>query len=208
MAGVPIFNGFWSKEFILETGLKQGPVWAFGIMLFGAGLTAFYTIRMTWLVFYGQPRTDLHVHPAGRAMKIATGLLAVGTLTTWLLAGPLSGLLAGSLPFHALEPLSTQNLVLDVLTGSGTWFALLILVVGAGLWVLMQRSARPIPVAGWFEKLVSSSFGFEWLNRQVVSGVKKSGVVLQKTQTGELNWNILGILAALLAVLVLLFWGV
>ena len=216
LAGVPIFNGFWSKEFILEAGLKQGPVWAFGFMLFGAGLTAFYTIRMTWLVFYGQPREQLHVHDSGLAMKISTGLLATGALTTCLLAGPLSGLMSGSLPYHAIEPISTINLVMDVLTGAGTWLALIILLVGAGLWVVVQRSPNPIPQAHWFtelmgtfhEELVSSSFGFEWLNQQVVAAVKKSAAVLQKTQTGELNWNILGIIIALLAVLVMLFWGV
>ena len=208
LAGVPILNGFWSKEFILEAGLKQGPVWAFGFMLFGAGLTAFYTIRMTWLVFFGQPREELHVHESGPAMKIATGLLATGALTTWLLAGPLSGLMSGSLPYHAIEPISTLNLVKDVLTGSGTWLALMILLVGAGLWVAVQRSPKTIPHAHWFEKLVSSSFGFEWLNQQVVVVVKKSAAVLQKAQTGELNWNILGIIIALLAVLVMLFCGV
>ena len=185
-------------------------------MLFGAGLTAFYTIRMTWLVFYGQPREQLHVHDSGLAMKISTGLLATGALTTWLLAGPLSGLMSGSLPYHAIEPISTINLVMDVLTGAGTWLALIILLVGAGLWVVVQRSPNPIPQAHWFtelmgtfhEELVSSSFGFEWLNQQVVAAVKKSAAVLQKTQTGELNWNILGIIIALLAVLVMLFWGV
>ena len=208
LAGVPIFNGFWSKEFILEAGLKQGPIWAFGFMLFGAGLTAFYTIRMTWLVFYGQERESLHVHESGPAMKIATGLLALGTFTTWLLAGPFSSLLAESLPFHALEPISTLNLVTEILTGTGTWLALLILLAGAGLWVFLQKSARPVPAVAWFDKLVESSFGFDWLNQQVVVVVKKSSTALQKTQTGELNWNILGIIAALLAVLAILVWGV
>jgi NADH-quinone oxidoreductase subunit L len=41
LAGVPILNGFWSKELILEVGLEHSPIWAYGLMLLGAGLTAF-----------------------------------------------------------------------------------------------------------------------------------------------------------------------
>ena len=29
LAGLPILNGFWSKELILEHGLEEGPVWAY-----------------------------------------------------------------------------------------------------------------------------------------------------------------------------------
>ncbi len=52
--GFPILNGFWSKELILEVGLEHSPIWTYGLMLPGAGLTAFYTFRMVWLVFFGQ----------------------------------------------------------------------------------------------------------------------------------------------------------
>ena len=103
LAGVPILNGFWSKELILEVGLEHSPIWAYGLMLFGAGLTAFYTFRMVWLVFFGTEREHLQVHAAGSAMKIALGTLAVGTFITWLFFGGLNGLLASTLPFHAIE---------------------------------------------------------------------------------------------------------
>ena len=52
-------------------------------------LTAFYTFRMVSLVFFGESRSHSHPHPAGGAMKVALGLLAFGTLVTWLAAGPL-----------------------------------------------------------------------------------------------------------------------
>ena len=57
LAGLPILNGFWSKELVLEDGLDEGPIWAYIVMLFGAGLTALYTFRMVWLVFFGKPRS-------------------------------------------------------------------------------------------------------------------------------------------------------
>ncbi|HNO94450.1 MAG TPA: proton-conducting transporter membrane subunit, partial [Anaerolineales bacterium] len=40
LIGLPIFNGFWSKELILEAGLEHSPFWAYLLMLIGAGLTA------------------------------------------------------------------------------------------------------------------------------------------------------------------------
>ncbi|MER3514801.1 MAG: NADH-quinone oxidoreductase subunit L, partial [Chloroflexota bacterium] len=49
LAGIPILNGFWSKELVLEAGLAEGPRWAYITMLFGAGLTALYTYRLVWL---------------------------------------------------------------------------------------------------------------------------------------------------------------
>ena len=55
LAGIPILNGFWSKELVLEAGLSGGPGWMFGVMVFGAGLTALYTFRCVWMVFYGEP---------------------------------------------------------------------------------------------------------------------------------------------------------
>src|SRR5512136_34260 len=88
LAGLPILNGFWSKELVLEAGLKDGPTWAYVCMMVGAGLTACYTFRMVWLVFFGEARTRLHAHDATAAMRVSLALLAIGTLFSWQLAGP------------------------------------------------------------------------------------------------------------------------
>src|SRR5512137_2210692 len=42
LAGLPVLNGFWSKELVLEAGLAGGPWWAYAGMVVGAGLTALY----------------------------------------------------------------------------------------------------------------------------------------------------------------------
>ncbi|HPV08164.1 MAG TPA: NADH-quinone oxidoreductase subunit L, partial [Aggregatilineales bacterium] len=89
LAGIPpIFNGFWSKDMILEAGAEGGPTWAYIIMLAVAGLTALYCARMVWMVFYGERRSTAHVHDAPTAMRVALIPLAIGTVTTWLLIGP------------------------------------------------------------------------------------------------------------------------
>jgi len=204
LGGLPFLNGFWSKELVLEAGLKTGNIWQFGFMLFGAGLTAFYTMRMTWLVFFGAPREDLHVHESGIAIRFSTGMLAIGTLTSWLLAGPLSALLSNSLPFHGLEYISTLNMAEEILLAPATWLALAVISLGGGIWIITKKTLS----LAWFDVLVSSSFGFEWVNNMIQAYIGKISRALQKTQTGQMNWNIFGIVCALLVVLVILAWGV
>jgi NADH-quinone oxidoreductase subunit L len=206
LAGVPIFNGFWSKELLLESGLEHSPIWAYGLMLIGAGLTAFYTFRMVWLVFFGKERNYLPVHPAGTGMNVALGMLAAGTCLTWLLIGRLSGLLSSTLPFHDIEPESLLEMVTAVLTAPSTWFTLLIIAMGLGYSWLRARGYQLFG-GGWLNSVAETSFGFEPVNRLIVRGTYRIAEQLSLTQTGELNWNILGIISALLVVLVVLWLG-
>jgi NADH-quinone oxidoreductase subunit L len=206
LVGVPILNGFWSKELILEVGLEHSPIWAYALMLIGAGLTAFYTFRMVWLVFFGKERDDLQVHPTRPAMKVSLGILAAGTFITWLFFGGLNGLLASTLPFHELEHESLQQVLTAILSAPTTWFALLIIAAGFGVSWLRARNFQLFG-GGWLNPFVESSFGFEALNRFVVKGIYRVAEWLSLTQTGELNWNILGIVSALLVVLIALWLG-
>jgi NADH-quinone oxidoreductase subunit L len=81
LAGLPVLNGFWSKELVLEAGLTGGPAWALWGMLVGAGLTACYTFRMVgW--FFGRPER-LHAHDATPPCGLARPA-RLGTLTSWL----------------------------------------------------------------------------------------------------------------------------
>ena len=206
LAGVPILNGFWSKELILEVGLEHSPIWAYGLMLLGAGLTAFYTFRMVWLVFFGTERDQLHVHPAGSAMKVSLGILAAGTFVTWLFFGGLNGLLSSTLPFHGFEHESLLEMVTTVLSAPATWFALLVVALGIGISWVRMRGFKYFG-GGLLQPFVDTSFGFEPVNTFVVQGVSKFAERLRATQTGELNWNILGIIGGLLVVLVVLWMG-
>ncbi|MBI2330767.1 MAG: hypothetical protein HYU84_01055, partial [Chloroflexi bacterium] len=207
LAGLPILNGFWSKELVLEAGLDRGPLWAYIGMLLGAGMTAFYTLRMTWLVFFGEVRESLHVHDAGKAMKVSLGLLAVGTLTTWLLAGPFGEMLHETLPFHSIHMLNLSELAHEIFTAPATYVALLVVAFGLVIF-WMVRNQPTVKNEAWMDFLSRESFGFDWLNRQVAARTVQFASVLQKTQTGVLSWNVAGILGALLAVLIFLVWSV
>ena len=207
LAGLPIPNGFWSKESVLEAGLTGGPVWALAMMLVGAGLTACYTFRMVWMVFYGEARSTLHAHDATAAMKLPLGLLAFGTLTTWLVAGPFGHLLESTLPFHKVHALSTGELVAEIVEAPLTWLALAVIALGLLAWWGRERLTFLTDGLGWLGAAASRSFGFEWLNRQVVCATQSVAQALRVTQPGHLSWNVVGIIGGLVAVLIVLTWG-
>ena len=207
LAGLPILNGFWSKEMILEAGLKDGPAWMFGVMVLTAGLTALYTFRCVYLVFYGEPREPLHGHDAGTAMKVALIPLALGSLVSWLLAGSFSSFLASTLPFHGLEAQPLGAILLEVIKAPATWLAIVVIGLGLACWWwreklnLLKEMLTPL---GW---AAERSFGFERINRWVVETTGSAAEDLRGMQTGLLNWNVLAILIALVLVLAILALG-
>lgn len=208
LAGIPIVNGFWSKELVLEVGLEGGPTWAYVAMLIGAGLTALYTLRFVSMVFYGSPHPGRpHAHEAGPAMKTALVPLALGTLTTWLLAGSFHQFLTSALPHHEHEAESTAHILGTIATAPATLVALA--VIAAGLLAWSWRSslaglAGPLAPIGW---AAERNFGFEAINRAIVRSTQQTAETLRVTQNGVLNWNILGILAGMIAVLAFLASG-
>ncbi len=207
LAGLPLLNGFWSKELVLEAGLAGGPGWMWAVMVFVAGLTACYTFRMVWMVFYGQPRAKLHAHDAGAAMKTALAPLALGTLLTWLLAGPFSALLHNTMPAYELESHPTLAVIEEVLTAPATLIALAAIALGLLAWWQRSRLAGLVNALGGLRQAALDSFGFEAINRGIVRATQSGAESLRATQTGLLSWNVFGIAAGLVVVLVILLLG-
>lgn len=207
LSGIPILNGFWSKELILEAGLAEGPSWAYILMLAGAGITALYTLRCVWLVFFGAPRSDLHAHDAGPAMRTALIPLALGSFLTWLLASGLSTISHQTLPFHTIHDLTTMEMVREVATAPATLVALLVIAIGLACWIWRGKLASITRglrfLSGWAE----NSFGFEAVNSAIVKFTNSTAESLRDLQTGYLNWNIFAVMGGLVLLLVILIWG-
>ncbi len=201
LAGIPLFNGFWSKELILKAGLHGNPLWLYALMVVVAGLTAFYTLRMVAMVFYGQPQAGQHVHDAGAAMKTALIPLAAGTFATWLLAGPFGYFLAESLPAHGIEPHGTLEVLQKVVSEPTTYLVLAVVAFGLFEGWRRERLVAAAQALKGVARAAVDSFGFEAVNHAVVAGTQRLAEGLRVTQPGLLNWNIF---AALLALIVLL----
>jgi len=81
LAGCPPFSGFFSKDEILFMALAKGHpgIWLIGVAV--AGMTAYYTFRMIFLVFHGEPRDKEaydHAHEPPAVMTVPLIILAVG----------------------------------------------------------------------------------------------------------------------------------
>jgi NADH-quinone oxidoreductase subunit L len=207
LAGIPPVNGFWSKEMILESGLSHGPFWAYLVMIVTIGLTALYTLRCVWMVFFA-PAQERHAHEAGPAMKTALIPLAIGAVATWILAGPFQDLLVRTLPLHfpgAQETgaglAGTWVIAAEVLRSPATWLALGVVVLGAAAWTVRSTFLGLTTRLGPLRRAAESGYGFEAVNRGISKGVLGTGEGLRVTQSGLLNWNVALIVVAAIAVL-------
>lgn len=212
LVGLPFFNGFWSKELLLETALEGMPLSVYLPLVLGAAITAIYAARMCRMVFFAPAHRD---HADARAhvplsMSLPPAILAAGVMLAWLLAEPFARWMQATLPFHA--DFTLPHRPVESLISTHTVFALSTLVVlsltVAGLYLGWRLGAagvvtsRLAPGIGRIESFFNDSAG------AVAVVTRQSAALLQKTQTGHLNWNIVGIVLGLIAVLVIILQGV
>ncbi|MDD5141359.1 MAG: NADH-quinone oxidoreductase subunit L [Verrucomicrobiales bacterium] len=79
LSGIPPFSGFYSKDSILAQCLEEKNYLLFGVAVFVAGLTAFYTFRLFFVVFFGKEKSDYakHAHESPLVMTLPLVALAV-----------------------------------------------------------------------------------------------------------------------------------
>lgn len=81
LCGIPPFAGYFSKDLILEFSFSSDYKILWGILVFGAFLSAFYSFRMFMLVFFAPKSSDAydipHPHEASKLMLFAMFPLAV-----------------------------------------------------------------------------------------------------------------------------------
>jgi NADH-quinone oxidoreductase subunit L len=86
LTGFPLTAGYFSKDAIIEAAyVSTNPmaVYAFGLTVIAAGLTAFYSWRLIFLTFHGSPHDRHHYEEARESpmvMLIPLGFLAVGAI--------------------------------------------------------------------------------------------------------------------------------
>jgi NADH-quinone oxidoreductase subunit L len=92
LAGIPFFAGYYSKDIILEAAFGAHSAvgqYAFWLGITAAFMTAFYSWRLLFLTFFGQPRMDRHVlehvHESPNIMLVPLYVLATGAIVAgWL----------------------------------------------------------------------------------------------------------------------------
>jgi NADH-quinone oxidoreductase subunit L len=135
LAGIPIFAGYYSKDAILEAAYASHGAfagYAFWLGVFAALLTAFYSWRLLFMAFHGEPRMDHHtfehVHESPRVMRIPLIVLAVGAVVAGFLGtgmlDPEGHFWAGSIYMHG------HPSILEEMHHVPLWVKLAPLVVG------------------------------------------------------------------------------
>ena len=109
LTGFPLTAGYFSKDAIIESAyVSHNPFAFYGFLMtvVAAGLTSFYSWRLVFKTFHGEPHDQEHYEAAHEApiwMLVPIGILAVGSI----LAGfPFKELFAG----HAVEDFFRESL--------------------------------------------------------------------------------------------------
>ncbi|GAB5389926.1 MAG: NADH-quinone oxidoreductase subunit L [Alphaproteobacteria bacterium] len=83
LAGFPLMSGFFSKDMVLEAAFAHQSWYGVGAYVLGvmaAFMTAFYSFRLIFIVFWGEPRADekvmAHIHEPPNVMAMPLALLA------------------------------------------------------------------------------------------------------------------------------------
>ncbi len=171
LSGIPPFSGFYSKDSIFAQALEQKNYLLFGVAVFVAGLTAFYTFRLFFVVFFGQAKSKAasHAHESPLVMTLPLVALALfaaigGFIGIWNNYG--SQFLAGnetlSVAQQVLEPLHKP---IPMLVGIGVALAGIFLAFS----FYKNAASDPLPakLGGlatamknkfWFDELYEATF--------------------------------------------------
>jgi NADH-quinone oxidoreductase subunit L len=174
LAALPfVTDGFYSKDLIIATSLGSvdGSVWLYLGAIVGAFLTALYSFRLVWVVFFGEKRTAVTRRPRWRQLLplYVLGALSIVGGLVWM-----PGWLGG---FHPLETFLGESLpATELVEGSfaeTAWAALItigVVLAGIGVSYLFWMSWRDLsearaarPQDGAFERYLRGGWGFDWL---------------------------------------------
>jgi NADH-quinone oxidoreductase subunit L len=208
IAGVPPFSGFFSKDEILAQALEAGTLGkvlaAVGVV--GAGLTAFYMLRLFLRAFHGPEPEGGYAHaphPAGAAMNLPVAVLAVLATVGGFLQVPglwhlvddwLEPALAGAEP---LEATTSGELLIGLCTGGAA-------IIGIALaWFVFAadpgRRLRLSGAAPGVRRLLEDAYRFDAVYEEaVVQPGRDLGDVLRR---GVEPRGVQGVVAATVATL-------
>lgn len=166
MAGVPLFNGFLSKEMFLAETLEPNLFGSLSwIVPVGATLAAIfavaYSIRMVHDVFFKEPATDLpkkpHEPPHGMRLpaEILMTLCVLVGLFPMTLAAPLVNVAAASILGDA-----TPEYTIAIWHGLNMALALSVIALAGGTLFYVQR-LRLFDAHRWFSRFCDGKNNFE-----------------------------------------------
>jgi len=234
LAGLPPLAGFFSKDEILTAAYAQNP-FIFAILSAAAFMTAFYVGRQVWLVFFGPARSPGAEHAVESRRLMTIPLIGLAVLAVLGGGLNLPGNMAlGEWLAHTLG--HTEHHPFSLLVAGFSTAAAMLGVALAYRLYRSAPADRPDPLEGrlgglfsflnrgWglddlytaavirpFNRLTASLAAADTkimadLESLPVNLVRKTAGVLRVMQTGQLSWNVAGIVAGLIVMLLVLRW--
>jgi len=185
ISGIPPLSGFFSKDEILFGVFSKSGIIPYVIILFTAGLTAFYMFRLVGLTFYGNPRYDennIHPHESPITMKIPLIILAVLSTIGGFIGIP--KFLGTNLIDHWFEPLFERaegiNALNTAISKTSTDIEIILLTVSVVVAVITiyfsfrKYSKQNIfePAKGFGKVLENKYYLDEFYDKAVVNPIK------------------------------------
>jgi NADH-quinone oxidoreductase subunit L len=114
LAGIPPFAGYFSKDAIIETAFNEGTYILWFVLVFTAGLTAFYSFRQVFLTFEGEERYKkygFHPHEMYKYVLVAMSPLAILAIIAGWFKGNFHEFIINLLPDYEMNE-TTEHLSL------------------------------------------------------------------------------------------------
>lgn len=163
LAALPLTSGYFSKDAILISAFQQPDfgIWFWGAGILGALLTAIYSFRLFFIVFFGEMKTEPE-QPAGWLMAGPLVILCLLAAAGGWLVVPVSDVfpVAGAIDHSGLVPLVTTSIpVVGVIIAY-----LIFLRHSFDVQPMLDSAAGQLLIRFWF-----SHWGMDWLyNRMIV----------------------------------------
>ncbi len=230
LAGVPPLSGFFSKDEILAAASERS-VLLYLVLATAGFLTAFYITRQICLIFMGDPRSAAAQHAHESRPMMTRPLIALALLA--VVGGVLN--LPGVAPLQAWLAHTTGEAEAGTLDLTVAALSTLIALagIGAAYWLygryretdplagaLFTESSRAWRIDDFYAALFIRPYNrlTAWLaaaDSRVFYGLDDAAAKLsrgasdevRKTQTGQLNWNVAGVIGGLIVVLVVMLLG-
>lgn len=195
MAGMPIFFGFVAKETLLAA-FYESPLTplALAAVVAGAIFTATSAYILIWDVFFRKPSAEVHLHAMSPLAEAAPGILAVGSA--------LLGLFVGQVITPLIDPIIKKSFKLYLFPAEidaefliPFSLSVLALLVGYGLFATRARWLK-LPIWKIFPE------GAQIL-KSILRAVDSAADFLLRSQTGEIRYYLVVILAVVAAIIVL-----
>jgi multicomponent Na+:H+ antiporter subunit A len=198
MAGIPPFNGFYSKELLFEATYEAahhagGLAWLLpAVAVLASVFTVVYSLRFLWIFLGDRPEALDHLHRPGPATLAPAGLLAllalgVGLRPSLAIDAIVQGAFEGAGGEHAMHVGLPTYVTPPVLMSAIT------VVGGVGAFAVDDRLAAGIRRI----LAVSTAFHPDRWYRHAVDGLERGGrATLQSVQTGLLRTYATWVLAA------------